>query len=208
VLPASRCDARADDPTHQKCCADRHEYRHRHACPRAFDLADPRDRTQKVVVKMSSQSAGIIAFRRRHERIEVLLVHPGGPFWHNKDLGAWSIPKGEYEAGEDPQAAARREFREELGIDLTQDLLPLGDIRQRGGKTVKAFALETDIDAANIRSNMFEIEWPPRSGHRKAFPEIDRAEWFELEAARAKINQAQRTLLDRLEAVIADAVKR
>lgn len=138
----------------------------------------------------------------------MLLVHPGGPFWRNKDLGAWSIPKGEYDAGEDPEAAARREFREELGVDLTQDLLPLGEIRQRGGKAVKAFAVETDLDAENIRSNMFEIEWPPRSGHRQAFSEIDRAEWFELAAAHTRINEAQRSLLDQLEAMTADRAKR
>jgi predicted NUDIX family NTP pyrophosphohydrolase len=155
----------------------------------------------KVTTDMPSQSAGILAFRRQHGRIEVLLVHPGGPFWRNKDAGAWSIPKGEYEAGEDPEAAARREFREELGIELTQDLLPLREIRQRGGKTVKAFAVETDIATETIRSNTFEIEWPPRSGRRQAFPEIDCAEWFELAAARIKVNAAQTSLLDQLEVI-------
>ena len=157
---------------------------------------------------MASKSAGIVAFRITHGKLEVLLVHPGGPFWRNKDLGAWSIPKGEYALGEDPEHVARREFWEELGIELTKELLPLGEVRQRGGKTVKAFAVETDVDVENISSNTFEIEWPPRSGQRKAFPEIDGAEWFDLAVARIKINQAQKTLLERLEAINADAAKR
>jgi predicted NUDIX family NTP pyrophosphohydrolase len=152
---------------------------------------------------MPSKSAGVVAFRRTSGKIEVLLVHPGGPFWRKKDLGAWSIPKGEYDSGEDPEDAARREFQEELGIGLTKDLLPLGDVRQRGGKTVTAFAVETDVDVANIRSNMFEIEWPPRSGRRQAFPEIDRAEWFDLATARTKINEAQKTLLEQIETLCA-----
>jgi predicted NUDIX family NTP pyrophosphohydrolase len=152
---------------------------------------------------MPSKSAGVVAFRRTSGKIEVLLVHPGGPFWRKKDLGAWSIPKGEYDSGEDPEDAARREFQEELGIGLTKDLLPLGDVRQRGGKTVTAFAVETDVDVANIRSNAFEIEWPPRSGRRQAFPEIDRAEWFDLATARTKINEAQKTLLEQIETLCA-----
>jgi predicted NUDIX family NTP pyrophosphohydrolase len=151
---------------------------------------------------MPSRSAGILAFRSNKGTIEVLLVHPGGPFWRNKDLGAWSIPKGEYEPGEDPEQVARREFREELGVELTQALMPLGEIRQRGGKTVTAFASEADIDVTEITSNTFEIEWPPRSGRKREFPEVDRAAWFDLASARASINQAQRALLDRLEALI------
>jgi len=148
---------------------------------------------------MARTSAGIVAFRRKRGVLEVLLVHPGGPFWRNKDEGAWSIPKGENVAGEDAEEVARREFREELGIELIGDLFPLGEVRQRGGKVVTAFAVETDIDAANIHSNTFEIEWPPRSGRRGRFPEVDRAAWFDLAAARVKINDAQRALLDRLE---------
>jgi len=148
---------------------------------------------------MATTSAGIVAFRRKQGVIEVLLVHPGGPFWRNKDEGAWSIPKGEYGAGENPEIVARREFREELGIELTKKLYPLGEVRQRGGKLVTAFAVETDLDAARIQSNTFEIEWPPRSGRREKFPEVDRAAWFELASARVKINDAQRALLDRLE---------
>jgi predicted NUDIX family NTP pyrophosphohydrolase len=131
--------------------------------------------------------------------MEVLLVHPGGPFWRNKDAGAWSIPKGEYVAGENAEEVARKEFREELGVELTGDLFPLGEVRQRGGKIVTAFAVEADLDAENIQSNTFEIEWPPRSGRRGTFPEVDRAAWFELASARLKINDAQQVLLDRLE---------
>jgi predicted NUDIX family NTP pyrophosphohydrolase len=150
---------------------------------------------------MPSKSAGIIAYRRRRS-IEVLLVHPGGPFWRNKDLGAWSIPKGEYADGDDAEAAARREFAEELGLELSLPLTPLGQVRQRGGKLVTAFAAELDLDVRSIRSNMFEMEWPPRSGKRQAFPEVDRAEWFTLEVAQEKINPGQRPLLDRLTLLI------
>ena len=152
---------------------------------------------------MPSKSAGILAFRRKRGKVEVLLVHPGGPFWRNKDLGAWSIPKGEYGDGEDAQDVARREFREELGRDMRADLLALGEIRQRGGKVVTAFAVETDIDVESIQSNTFELEWPPRSGQRQTFPEVDRAGWFDLTSARAKINEGQISLLERLEAICA-----
>ncbi len=151
---------------------------------------------------MASRSAGIIAYRKRPWGLEVLLVHPGGPFWRNKDLGAWSIPKGELSANEDPETTARREFAEELGTELTAPLAALGDVKQRGGKTVMAFAAEFDLDPRDIRSNTFALEWPPRSGRRQDFPEVDRAEWFLLEVAREKINQGQRPLLDRLEATL------
>lgn len=150
---------------------------------------------------MPSKSAGIIAYRSRGT-IEVLLVHPGGPFWRNKDLGAWSIPKGEYTDGEAGEIAARREFAEELGLAPSVPLIALGEVRQRGGKLVTAFAAELDIDPHSIRSNTFEMEWPPRSGKRQAFPEVDRAEWFALDAAREKINAGQRPLLDRLAQLI------
>jgi len=129
-------------------------------------------------------------------------VHPGGPFWANKDEGAWSIPKGEFGAGENPEDVARREFNEELGPALLVPLQPLGGIRQRGGKIVEAFAAEFDVNADAIASNTFEIEWPPRSGKRQHFPEVDRAAWFDLATAREKINEAQRELLDRLEAML------
>jgi predicted NUDIX family NTP pyrophosphohydrolase len=143
-------------------------------------------------------SAGILMYRQNGRGLEVLLVHPGGPFWQNKDEGAWSIPKGEMDEGEDAAAAARREFLEETGCTLSGALEPLGDIRQRGGKRVTAFAVEGDLDVDAIKSNTFEIEWPPKSGRMQSFPEIDRAAWFDLPAAHEKILQSQRQLLDRL----------
>ena len=151
---------------------------------------------------MPAKSAGVLAYRKKAGRLEVLLVHPGGPFWANKDDGAWSIPKGEYAAGEDKAAVARREFTEELGVALSVPLQGLGEIRQRGGKLVAAFAAELDLDVSAITSNTFEIEWPPKSGERKSFPEVDRAAWFDLATAREKINPAQRELLDRLETLL------
>ena len=142
-------------------------------------------------------------YKQVEDGIRVLLVHPGGPFWSKRDLGAWSIPKGEYTGDEEPEAAARREFAEELGIELQHALRPLGEVSQKGGKLVVAFAAEGDFDVTALRSNMFEIEWPPRSGRRQSFPEVDRAEWFTLPVARQKIIDGQRPLLDRLEAVCA-----
>lgn len=147
---------------------------------------------------MPKTSAGLLVFRRRDGRLEVLLVHPGGPLWKNKDDGAWSIPKGEYEPGEDPQAAACREFEEETGVAPEGRFLALGDVRQSGGKLVRAWALEADYDAAAMRSNTFEMEWPPRSGRKQAFPEVDRAAWFPLDEARVKMLPSQAPLLDRL----------
>ena len=150
---------------------------------------------------MAVESACVLLFKRRDGRILVLLAHPGGPFWQRKDLGAWTIPKGERLPGEEAEAAARRELAEELGANLTGPLMPLGRIRQKGGKQVDAFALEGDFDVDRLAGNTFEIEWPPRSGRRQTFPEIDRAAWFTLDQAREKINAAQRELLDRLEAL-------
>ena len=147
---------------------------------------------------MPKQSAGILMYRIDRGSPSVLLVHPGGPFWAKKDLGAWSVPKGEYGAGEDPLAVAIREFEEETGVRLTGDFRTLGEIRQAGGKRVAAWAIEGDLDPAAIRSNVFEIEWPPKSGHKQSFPEIDRADWFALDVAREKINPSQRELIDRL----------
>jgi predicted NUDIX family NTP pyrophosphohydrolase len=148
---------------------------------------------------MASRSAGILLHRHRDGAVEVLLVHPGGPLWARRDLGAWSIPKGEYQAGEDPEAAARREFEEELGTPAPAGAATdLGEIRQKSGKLVRAWALEGDLDAAQITSNTSEVEWPPRSGKRIEIPEVDRAQWFPLAAAREKINPAQAELLDRL----------
>jgi predicted NUDIX family NTP pyrophosphohydrolase len=149
----------------------------------------------------TKRSAGILLFRRHGAEPEFLLVHPGGPFWAKKDAGAWSIPKGGIEEGEEPRACAVRELGEELGpapeLDPGQ-LIELGAIRQRAGKTVEAWAAEADFDPASLASNTFAMEWPPRSGSEQEFPEVDRAEWFDLATAREKILPAQAELLDRL----------
>ena len=145
-------------------------------------------------------SAGILAYRRSANVVEVLLVHPGGPFWRNKDDGAWSIPKGEIGATEDTEAAARREFAEELGPTAAiGPLRSLGEVVQRGGKHVMAFAGEGDFDPGKLDSNLFEIEWPPRSGRMQVFSEVDRAEWYDLKTAKTKILSGQIDLLNRLE---------
>ena len=145
------------------------------------------------------QSAGILAFRRAAGgAIEVLLAHPGGPFWKHKDAQAWSIPKGELAAGENPLAAARREFQEELGFQIDGEFVALAPVRQRGGKTVHAFAVEADFDASKAKSNTFSMEWPPKSGRAQEFPEVDRAAWFTLETALEKINAGQAPLLQQL----------
>jgi predicted NUDIX family NTP pyrophosphohydrolase len=147
----------------------------------------------------TARSAGILLYRELDGELQVLLVHPGGPYWVRRDEGAWSIPKGEYDDREDPLAAARREFEEELGTPAPQATVhDLGEIRQKSGKRVTAFGLRGDLDAATITSNTTQIEWPPRSGRRLEIPEVDRAEWFSLEEARKKINPAQAALLDRL----------
>ena len=152
---------------------------------------------------MPKLSAGILLFRRRDSGLEVFLVHPGGPFWKKKDNGAWSIPKGEYLAGEDPLAAARREFEEETGFACPAgDPVALGEVKQPGGKIVTAFALEGDCDANNIRSNLFELEWPPKSGKMQQFPEVDRAGWFPLPEARKKLLAGQHAFLDRLQQIL------
>jgi predicted NUDIX family NTP pyrophosphohydrolase len=148
---------------------------------------------------MAAYSAGIMLHRVRDDAREVLLVHPGGPAWAKRDIGAWSIPKGEYDSGEDPLAAARREFEEELGIAPPEGPVDdLGEVRQKSGKLVRAWALAGDLDVAGVHSNTFEFEWPPRSGKMIEIPEVDRAEWFALDVAREKINPAQVALLDRL----------
>ena len=146
-------------------------------------------------------SAGVLLYRRTGGRIEVLLVHPGGPYWQRKDRGAWQIPKGEVAPGEAPAEAARREVAEELGVALAGELRPLGEIRQTGGKWVSAYAIEHDLDPAAIRSNEFEMEWPPHSGERRRFPEVSAAKWLVLEEARALMLPSQLPLLDRLAAV-------
>jgi predicted NUDIX family NTP pyrophosphohydrolase len=147
----------------------------------------------------AKRSAGLLVFRRADAGIEVLLGHMGGPFWARKDAGAWSIPKGEYDVDEQPQAAARREFSEELGMPPPDGpLIELGEVRQAGGKTVSAWAVEGDLDPADVVPGTFQLEWPRGSGRMQEFPEVDRVAWFDLDSARAKVVSAQRDLLDRL----------
>jgi predicted NUDIX family NTP pyrophosphohydrolase len=147
---------------------------------------------------MPRVSAGLLLYRRRGPVLEVLLVHPGGPFWRNRDLGAWSIPKGEAEAGEALLDVARRELREEIGVDVDGAFLPLTPVRQAGGKIVHAWAIAADVDPQTIVSHTFQVEWPPRSGRQQTFPEVDRAEWFGVDEARRRILSGQRPLIDEL----------
>ncbi len=151
---------------------------------------------------MNKKSAGILAYREGVSGLEVFLMHPGGPFWKNKDLGAWSIPKGEITDNEDEKEAAKREFEEETGMKVDADLVPLKPIRQKNGKTVMAWAVRQDIDPSKIVSNLFEIEWPPKSGKHQQFPEMDRAEWFSVSDAREKIIAGQAALIDELEEIL------
>ena len=147
---------------------------------------------------MPSKSAGLMLFRRAGGALEVLLVHPGGPFWTKKDDGAWSVPKGEFEEGEDPLAAALREFEEELGASAIGAPLALEPVRQPSGKIIYAWAVEGDFDLARFKSNTFTIEWPPRSGRQQEFPEVDRAAWLPVDEARRKLIKGQVPLLDQL----------
>ena len=148
---------------------------------------------------MAKLSAGILLYRHLRDGLEVFLVHPGGPYWATKDVGAWSVPKGEYCEGDDPLSAARREFEEETGMIAPDgDLMSLRDLKQASGKIVKVWALHGDCDAAGVRSNKFSVEWPPRSGVIQQFPEIDRAEWFPIEVARTKILKGQVGFLEEL----------
>jgi predicted NUDIX family NTP pyrophosphohydrolase len=144
------------------------------------------------------RSAGILMYRREGEDVLLLLVHPGGPYWAKKDFGSWSIPKGEYAEGEDALAAARREFAEETGCKPEGEFHPLGEIIQSGGKHVVAWAVSGDFDPRTLTSNRFEMEWPPRSGQIRSFPEVDRAAWFTVAEARERLLHAQTTLIDRL----------
>ena len=144
---------------------------------------------------MGKQSAGILLYRKLNSELQVFLVHPGGPFFKNKDDGNWSVPKGEFLEEEDPLQAAKREFEEETGQAINGDFVALTPIKQKGGKTVQAWAVKGDIDHLNIKSNSFEIEWPPRSGRQQSFPEVDRAEWFDIDTAKIKINPAQAALI-------------
>lgn len=149
---------------------------------------------------MGVESAGILLYRRGGPTLEVLLVHPGGPFWRGKDAAAWTIPKGEIDHGEEALAAAVRELKEETGVEVEGPFIALDPIRQKAGKRVTAFACEGDCDASAIVSNTFSLEWPPRSGRMQTYPEVDRAAWFTLETAREKINPAQFALLEELQA--------
>ena len=144
------------------------------------------------------KSAGILLFRKTASEYEFFLVHPGGPFWKNKDEGAWSIPKGEFTDEENPLTAAKREFKEETGFSCSGKFIELGPARLKSGKTVLAWALEKNIDPAKIKSNLFEMEWPPKSGRQQSFPEVDRAGWFIASVARKKINTAQMAFIDEL----------
>jgi predicted NUDIX family NTP pyrophosphohydrolase len=153
---------------------------------------------QKAKTMRSTKSAGVLLYRRRGEMLEVFLVHPGGPYWARKDDGAWSIPKGEYATGDDALAAARREFKEETGVEVNGPFVPLKPVRQSGGKVISAWAAAGDLDPAQLRSNSFVLEWPPKSGTLREFPEVDRGAWFSIAAARIKLNPAQQGLLDQL----------
>jgi predicted NUDIX family NTP pyrophosphohydrolase len=150
---------------------------------------------------MAKKSAGILLYRRGPAGVEVMLVHPGGPFWAKKDAGSWSIPKGLADEGEDPLAAAKREFLEETGMAVDGEFLDLGAHKQPGGKTIAAWACEADFDTAALKSNTFAMEWPPRSGRMAEFPEVDRAAWYSIDEALEKINKGQRPIIAALEAM-------
>jgi len=154
---------------------------------------------------MPKKSAGLLLFREASAGLEVLLVHPGGPFWAKKDKGSWSIPKGEFTDDEEPLAAAKREFEEETGVAPAGNFIPLDPVRQPGGKLVLAWAVRSDFDPSCLKSNSFSIEWPPKSGSQQEFPEVDRAAWFDLRSARLKILEGQAPLLDQLLAKIGRA---
>lgn len=154
---------------------------------------------------MPKRSAGILLYRRNHDELQVFLVHPGGPFWAKKDLGAWTIPKGEYTEAEEPLTAAVREFQEETGFSLSGEFLSLGNIRQLSGKIVSAWAIEGDCDPEKLVSNTCEIDWPPRSGKKLEIPEVDRGAWFTLDEARVRILNTQTSFLDTLAQLLGDA---
>jgi predicted NUDIX family NTP pyrophosphohydrolase len=151
---------------------------------------------------MPKQSAGILLFRKTTKQLQVFLVHPGGPFFKNKDLGVWSIPKGEFLDDEDALVAAMREFGEETGQSINGDFIPLKPVKLKSGKKIFAWAIEGDIDHEVVVSNLFEMEWPPKSGKQQSFPEIDKAGWFDIETAKTKINAAQGAFIDELESTV------
>ena len=173
------------------------------ATPEAIPVRNPSRLPNPEDRLMPKHSAGVMLHRKGRDGVEVLLVHPGGPYWAKRDAHAWSIPKGEYDAGEDARAAARREAREETGLDVEGALVALGSFEQPSGKLVTAFACEGDFDPARLVSNLCEIEWPPRSGRRLAIPEVDRAAWFSLDAAREKLVKGQAPIVDALERTLA-----
>ena len=162
-------------------------------------MATLRQEHQQRVFDLMRRSAGILMYKYRERELLVLLVHPGGPYWAKKDLGSWSIPKGEHDEGEDPLAAAVREFQEETGGQVQGPFRSLGEVTQSNRKTVSAWAVEGDFDPKMLKSNLCEIEWPPKSGRRQLIPEVDRAAWFLLQEARRKLLSAQGPFLDRLE---------
>jgi len=147
---------------------------------------------------MEKKSAGILLYRLKNQKLEVLIVHPGGPFWAKKDIGAWSIPKGEFSDDEEPLDAAIREFQEEMGETISGDFISLSPIKQKNGKIVYAFALERDFNVTKIKCDTFTIEWPPKSGKQREFPEIDRGEWFDYETSKKKLNEQQAVIIDEL----------
>jgi len=151
---------------------------------------------------MPKQSAGILLYRKTDNTLQVFLVHPGGPFFKNKDEGSWTIPKGEFLDDEEPLTAAKREFQEETGQQIDGDFISLGSIKQKSGKTVYAWAIEGDIDHETIVSNVFDLEWPPRSGKMISVPEVDKAGWFDVEIVKQKINPAQIPLIERLNNIL------
>ena len=151
---------------------------------------------------MSKKSAGLLLYRIKNNLMEILLVHPGGPFWQKKDIGSWSIPKGEVEEGEELLKAAFRETEEETGLKLEENQpFPLNPVKQKSGKIIYAFALQADVKIGNIKSNLFEMEWPPRSGKKQSFPEVDKAEWFPIEEAKKKIVPGQIAIIEQLEQI-------
>jgi predicted NUDIX family NTP pyrophosphohydrolase len=157
-------------------------------------------------MQMAKNSAGVLMYRWREKRLEVFLVHPGGPFWAKKDSGSWSIPKGEFAVGEDALAAAQREFREETGLAVVGVFTPLTPIRQTGGKTVHAWVIEGDCDSNVIKSNTYSMEWPPKSLRFQDFPEVDRADWFTIDSAKKKIVKGQVGLLEELQRILTKEV--
>jgi predicted NUDIX family NTP pyrophosphohydrolase len=148
---------------------------------------------------MANQSAGILLYRVKNKELQLFLVHPGGPFWQKKDIGAWSIPKGEFSENEDALTAAKREFDEETGSKISGDFIELTPVKQKAGKYIYAWAVMGDIDPATITSNLFSMEWPPKSGKRQQFPEVDKAGWFTVQVAKEKINPAQASLIEELQ---------